>query len=147
RLIARRPVEDGLWVAHGRRFSLAKQWKPAVEDFARVIDRQALPSRQLRTDEMHEYTCLRLLANDPDGCRDYCRTIAEKAGDSPDPYLAFMLARSCAGCQQPPVEPKKIEAWARQAVEGLSREAWYVHTLGLAHLRAGRWDEAQKLFE
>src|SRR5262249_27521742 len=124
RLTALRPEVDSLWFARGRWFATAKKWDEAAAAFARVIEKVPLPIRDRPYDEAFEHPCLRLLADDPAGYREYCRTLAERAGDSPDPYLAFMVARACACGPKPPVESTRAVAWARLAVKTWPNDAW-----------------------
>jgi hypothetical protein len=56
------------------------------------------------------------------------------------------MARTAVVAAAPVVEPEQVTRWAEQAVAG-SLNGWNLHTLGVAHYRAGRLDEAIKRLE
>jgi Flp pilus assembly protein TadD len=66
------------------------------------------------------------------------------AGPAQDPFTASRLARACALAEPPPADAARLIGWARPAVKAQATEPSYQHTLGLAHLRAGHWDEAAR---
>jgi WD40 repeat protein/serine/threonine protein kinase len=144
---ALRPDDLGLWVAHGRLLALHREWGPAAADYARVIDSCPLPRLPAPTDEAFEYACLLLLKGDEAGYRRFCRQLAERAGPEPDPFLSFVLARSCGLAPDGAADPTQAVAWAEKMIRAGGKPAWYVHALGLAHYRAGAWDQARQRFE
>ena len=56
------------------------------------------------------------------------------------------VARICGLSPSCEVEPDRVVGWAERAFQIDSRE-WFVHSLGLALYRAGRYDEAIALLE
>ena len=69
----------------------------------------------------------------------------QRAAQTENHFEAFVLARSCAVARKSAVDPARVVQWANQAVAG-AQPGWYFHALGLAHYRAGQFDEALQSF-
>jgi tetratricopeptide (TPR) repeat protein len=147
RTASMRPADAGLWVAHGRLLALQGHWDQAAADYARVIDSCPLPSFPAPSDEAFEYACLLLLSGEEAGYRRFCRRLVERAGPEPDEFLSFVLARSCGVAPDGAADPAQAVAWAEKMIRAGGKQAWYLHTLGLAHYRAGAWEQARQRFE
>jgi hypothetical protein len=72
--------------------------------------------------------------------------LIEKAGEKPTLFDSFVLARCCGLSLASNVEPARLKGWANQALES-DRSGWYLHALGMAHYRAGDYDEAINALE
>src|SRR5262249_12461758 len=116
--------------------ALRGQWAQAAADFARGIE-----SAPPESEEWFEHACLRLIVGDREGYRKFVQEMRRREGRTDDPFVAFVLARSCILAADPVVEPEQVVRWAEQAVSG-GRNPWYLHVLGAAHYRAGHWEEA-----
>ncbi len=66
--------------------------------------------------------------------------------DENDPLTAFTLARTYSLAIQPLETAEQAVRWAESAVEA-DRTAWYLHALGMAYYRVGRYDEAIEVLE
>jgi tetratricopeptide (TPR) repeat protein len=136
RLLELRPDDGQLWCARGRYHALRGQWDQAAADFARGIERAAPDS-----EECLEHACLRLIVGDNDGYRAFLAELERRACRLDDPFAAYILARTAVVAAAPVVEPERVTRWAERAVAS-SLNGWNLHTLGVAHYRAGRLDEA-----
>jgi tetratricopeptide (TPR) repeat protein len=126
-----------LLLCRGRLMAMRKDWKRAVEDYART-----LPSGE----EFFEHAGVRLLAGDRDGYFAIIRELAQRQEKSTDPFLAFVLARTAALGPESPVESRRMIALAEQAV-AVDQQPWFLHAYGLVLYRAKRYDEAAARLE
>jgi WD40 repeat protein/serine/threonine protein kinase/tetratricopeptide (TPR) repeat protein len=138
RLLELRPDDGQLWCARGRYHALRGRWDQAAADFARGIMLAPPPPD---SEECLEHACLRLLVGDREGYRTFVDEIRRRAGRIDDPYVAYVLARTAAIAAEPVIEPRHVTCWAEKAVES-SANGWNLHSLGVAHYRAGRFAEA-----
>ncbi|MFL5243870.1 MAG: hypothetical protein ACJ8FY_17345 [Gemmataceae bacterium] len=99
------------------------------------------------TDEWLEAAAALVMSGDEAGYRDLLANLERKIKETHPPHFAdFVLAR-CAGLTvKSGFEPVALIQWAQKAV-GDARNPWYLHALGLAHLRAGQIGEAIKRFQ
>ncbi|HKB37214.1 MAG TPA: tetratricopeptide repeat protein, partial [Gemmataceae bacterium] len=147
RVVALRPQDMGPLVARGRAHALRREWAEAAADYARAIEARPLPAQGQPHDEPFEYACLLLLVGDQAGYRELSRRLADRVGAEPDPFACYVLARTCGLAAEPPADPAQLVRWAERAVASSPRTAWYLHTLGLAHSRAGQGQEAVRRLE
>ena len=82
-----------------------------------------------------------MIVGDNEGYRATVREIQRRAGHTRDTFEAFILARTAAVTAEPVVEPGQATRWAKLAVAS-GQVPWNLHVLGLAHYRAGHYDEA-----
>jgi WD40 repeat protein/serine/threonine protein kinase len=141
RLLELQPDDGQLWCARGRYHALRSRWDQAAADFARGVERAAPAS-----EECFEHACLRLIVGDDDGYRAFVVELERAACRLDDPFAAYVLARSAVVAAAPVVDPERVIRWAERAVAS-SLNGWNLHTLGVAHYRAGRLDEAIKRLE
>ena len=83
----------------------------------------------------------KLLAGDDVGYRALLRKFRAQAGESPEPFAAFILARMHGIAPQERAIAEKAVKWGEFAVAN-EQSAWFVHALALAQIRAGKPDEA-----
>jgi tetratricopeptide (TPR) repeat protein len=133
-----RPDDGQLWCVRGRYHALRGHWDLAAADFARGIS-SAPPD----SEEWFEHACLRLIVGDKEGYRKFVQEMRRREGQTSDPFVAYILARSCILAPEPAVEPEQVIRWAESTLRN-SRPTWYLHALGAAHYRAGHFDEAIK---
>lgn len=137
KLIELRPDDTHLVVCRARDHLRRGRYKEAAADYRRVIHRRPVSEDWLEACESY------LLIGDTAGYRELCKALIELAGDNPDPFACFVLAR-CGGLSAASgVSPARLIGWAKQAVES-GPTSYYLHALGLAHYRAGELDEAIK---
>jgi hypothetical protein len=87
-----------------------------------------------------------LIVGDKEGYRTFVQEMRRREGQTSNPFVAFVLARSCIQAPDPGVEPEQVLRWAEAALQG-GRVPWYLHVVGAAHYRAGHFDEAIKWLE
>ncbi len=141
KLLELRPNDGHLWTGRGRYYALRSRWDQAAADFAHGI-KYAPPE----SEEWFEHACLRLIVGDKKGYRAFVREMRRREGQTNNPLVAYILARSCIQDPDPVVEPEQVIRWANQAVER-DPLPWYLHALGAAYYRAGQLDEAIKWLE
>jgi WD40 repeat protein/Flp pilus assembly protein TadD len=124
---------------HGR----LKQWPEAVAAYALAAKSKAAPYWLLRTN----YTCAVLLANDAAKYREICKQALARPDAAKDGYTALHTARLCVLGPDAGTDPAAALALAKKAVAEKPNTAWYLHTLGLAHYRAGNYQDAVTQFE
>jgi hypothetical protein len=79
---------------------------------------------------------------DAHGYRTDCRRLLRDFGQSHKPDDLYLLARILALAPEDVTEPARAVAMAEKAVAARPGEAGYVHTLAVAHYRAGQFDQA-----
>jgi serine/threonine protein kinase/Flp pilus assembly protein TadD len=84
-----------------------------------------------------------LLAGDTDGYCRLCTRVIGKLGDAHEPHTAYLVARLCALAPGAVPDPARVVQIAERAVRA-ERAPHHLHTLGLAHYRAGQFDDAIK---
>jgi tetratricopeptide (TPR) repeat protein len=126
----------------GRACAQLGQWDKAAAAYAKA-DLWARPLR----DDSFAYACLFLIRGDSEGYNRFCQGMIQRVAqtEAPSRYDAYVLARSCAVARKGPVDPAQAVQWANQAV-GSDHNPWYLHALGLAHYRAGQFDQALQSF-
>jgi tetratricopeptide (TPR) repeat protein len=139
-LIKLRPDDTLVRISRGRALLRENRWRRAIDEYEKVI--KSRPGG----DEWFEYAALLLLNEDEEGYREFAEWAVKQAGADPPPFTAFVLSRMNSLIAKPVTDPAQGIKWAREAVESGSN-AWFLHSLALAHLRAGQWDEAALRFE
>ncbi len=87
------------------------------------------------------YAPLLLLAGDTDTYRRECARVFGKLGDTTGPHTTYLVARVCALAPGAPPGPAQVVQIAERAARAES-VPHHLHTLGLAHYRAGQFDKA-----
>src|SRR5205085_280855 len=90
-----------------------------------------------------EVAAVRLLAGDADGYRQACARVLELFGKTKEPRTAYLTARACVLGPNGVADRAEPVRLAEQAVAADPRVAWSLHTLGLAHYRAGQFERAR----
>jgi tetratricopeptide (TPR) repeat protein len=87
-----------------------------------------------------------VLADRIEAYRQVCGEILERFGPSQDPVVACHAVRACALAPQAVPDPLVPVELAARAVSSNPSE-WTLYSLGMAHLRAGEFDEAERRFQ
>jgi tetratricopeptide (TPR) repeat protein len=136
-----RPRDTQLPISHGRYYALQNQWAKAAADYARVID-----ARPVHEDAF-EHACLRLLLGDQEGYQQFCRQLIARATPTKDPVQAYVLARTCSLASGGTSNAQQVIDWGKLALGRSPKAGVYLHTLGLAHYRAGEYSKALARFQ
>ena len=135
RAIKLRPKDASLLTGHARYHVERGEWKEAAADFARAIELSG------GDEHPYEYAALLLILGDEAGYRRLAGRMVDEIGGTNDPFLAYVLARTCALVPKSVADPPRIVAWAEKAVAA-QPNGWYLHVLGLALYRKGEGDAA-----
>ncbi len=141
RVVELRPRDARLWIARARSHALRNRWPEASAAFARVI-----PSRPL-SEERFEYAAVLLLAGKGGEYHNAFRDLFRRAGEKPEPFLAYVLARTGTLRPSPPAEAARLVRQAQMAVTTNPNAGWFLHALGAAQYRAGYLEQAVTTLE
>jgi tetratricopeptide (TPR) repeat protein len=139
-MIALAPCGQGL---HGRRsYARARlgQWQQAADDADRAV---GLWPNDLELRCFHAGVLL--LAGRSEDYRKACAGAMSLAGPAARGREAYLVARLGTLAPGGP-EPAQLLRLAERAVQVGPHEAHYLHTLGLAHYRAGQYEQAVRRF-
>lgn len=142
RIISLRPQCDSLWVARARLLAADKQWEKAVEAFRKGLELRDLCVFLQSNDEYFEFPLLLWLAGDRKGCVRSIQKWEQCVGEKMDPMMAFDLARASACLPESPIGAERTTKLAAQAANAI-KNAWQIHTLGMAYLRAADYPQAR----
>jgi tetratricopeptide (TPR) repeat protein len=117
------------------------QWQKAAAEYARAGD--AFPGE---AGLWLEYASALLLADNPEGYRRACANILRRLGAVTDPDTCYVLAR-IASLAPGGGDPVQAVQRAEKGVAAHAKQAWYLHTLAVAHYRAGQFDQAVRRAE
>jgi serine/threonine protein kinase/tetratricopeptide (TPR) repeat protein len=123
----------------GYAYSVVGQWDKAVADLAP----QGVNAESPNSDTWLQLACLRLLQDDVPGYRQLCQQLIESATQSEQGITgstAYFVSRTCTMLPQRETDQAQVLVWAEKAVAADPKAPWCLHTLALAHYRAGHLD-------
>ena len=88
-----------------------------------------------------EYASTLVLAGDQEGYRRTCADLLRRLASVTDPQTCYLLART-ASLAPGGGDPAQAVQRAEKGVAAYAKRAWYLHTLAVAHYRAGQFGEA-----
>jgi serine/threonine protein kinase/WD40 repeat protein/tetratricopeptide (TPR) repeat protein len=141
RAIKLRPDDPYLRAGRARYHVERGEWKEAADDFARAAEAPAVD------EPAYEHAAVLRILNDETGYRKAVVRLIERAGDSEDPFEAYVLARTCGLGSQSAAEAARAVGWAERALAERPTAGWYLHVLGLALYRKGDFKGAVARFE
>jgi WD40 repeat protein/tRNA A-37 threonylcarbamoyl transferase component Bud32 len=175
RATALRPDDGPLWRATGQVHEALGRWAGAAAAYSRAVALEpgSLPLRaerarvlrrlgrwreaaidlgkllQAKPDDLEpnltQLAATLLLSGDPSRYRLVCARALARHATSKDPNVAFFVARVCVLAPGGIADPAQAVRLARRAVDA-GPTAWNRHALGLAHYRAGQYEEAVARF-
>ncbi len=131
------PRQHRIWC-----WSAVGQWEKAEADF--IVQRAAYTALP-EDDHWIQLGCLRLLQGDDAGYGELCERLCERAGllkQGVTGRVAYMTSRTCLLKRDGNTPAPQLLAWAEAALASDPRAPWYLHTVALAHYRAGQFEEA-----
>jgi tetratricopeptide (TPR) repeat protein len=131
------PNSVEIWTARGRFYAIQGQWKKAGVDYKKLTELN--PNH---AEAWLELACLLVLDSDTEGYRQVCRTVLERFSGSSDPNVLHIAARTCALAPKAVPDRGQAVELAKKAVAARPKFGWHLHTLALAHYRAGQLDRA-----
>ena len=121
------------------------QWDQARADYSRA---DAINPDDLEI--AFEYAGTLLLSGDTEGYKRLCTRLLERGNKlvcvNQPGRKSYLVARICLLAPATVADAARPATLAGDAVRA-QRTAWHLHTLGLAHFRAGRDDEAVRLLQ
>ena len=120
--------------------------KQAVELVELAMAENPIIAQKADPELLVGYVPLLLLAGDTDKYRRQCDHVIGKHGDTEHPRTAYLVARICVLGPDAAPDPAKLVEIAERAVKA-QPIPHYLHTLGLAHYRAGQFDKAVEQLE
>jgi tetratricopeptide (TPR) repeat protein len=136
RALRERPNDTDVLTGRARVRIERGEWKEAATDFARVVELSPPDERSF------ECAAVLLILGDEAGYRKVVTRLVEQIGDTRDPFLAYVLARTCSLVPNSGIDAARAVAWAEQAVAERPKVGWYLHALGLALYRKGEFEAA-----
>jgi tetratricopeptide (TPR) repeat protein/predicted Ser/Thr protein kinase len=139
-LIAADGKERRHWVARGRCHLELGRREKAAADYARALE---LETREEDLEGIaYRLAWLRVRRGDQAGYRRLCADLLKRFRHTRSPRSAYLLARICGLAPGGAADPSAPVELAKQSLLSFPREGWHLHALGLAHYRAGQFDEA-----
>jgi tetratricopeptide (TPR) repeat protein len=136
-------LELGRWEYYRRRataYAHLGQWQKASLDYTEALALQ--PDNPWL---VYEYAGVQLMCGDTEGYRQSCRRLLERWGETTNPGIAGIAARTLV------LLPDRDQNAARSVGLATKGEAlrpkdrwypWYLHVLGTAYYRAGQYEQA-----
>jgi tetratricopeptide (TPR) repeat protein len=140
--VASRPNDARPWLARGQWLAWLNRWDEALSAYERYL--ATLNSPQ---DAHFEYAGILLLSRGVAAYRDFVADLSVRFGSPGSPFAGYLLARTGAMAPGAIDDPGRLVRWAEPFVAGNPKLGWPRHTLGLDHLRAGRYEQAVREFE
>jgi serine/threonine protein kinase/WD40 repeat protein/tetratricopeptide (TPR) repeat protein len=142
--IALRPGDIGLRLARARYHVRKGEWEKAAASYAMAIASPAAQDYDLHV--FVEWACTQILAGDGKGYGATCARFHEHFRRTDDPLTAYLLGRAyvlgpISGIS-PPIPVKLVEQALAGKLPDKNFQAASLHVLGLAHYRAGQFEEA-----
>jgi tetratricopeptide (TPR) repeat protein len=128
-------------LARARAYAERGQWDRAAADYALEFEKRPPNGPDL----WFEHACLRVQVGDIAGYRKHCRQMVERFGMSENPDEILYLAHACV-LAPGGLDKKAALELAERRLAVTPRPSghypWSVHLVGLAHYRAGQYQEA-----
>jgi tetratricopeptide (TPR) repeat protein len=135
------PKFKDAWHDRSGAHAVLGKWQRAAAEFAQATER--FPGD---LELWCAYACTLLLAGDAEGYRRVCAEVLHANAQATDPQTGYVLARMVS-LAPGTADRAQAVAWAQKAVAANPRRAWYLHTMGVAHYRAGQFDQAVRRLE
>lgn len=138
RAIRLRPEDPRVWMERAHLYTRLGLWELAGPDVARSIALQepAVPWNY------HLHALLRLHAGDAPGYRQVCARVRERFLGTKNIHFATMLVRICTLASDPDSDPTWLVEVGQSLAAVCSTEPWLAYVLGVAHYRAGQYEQA-----
>jgi Flp pilus assembly protein TadD len=136
---ALQPADWQAWMARGHVYSLLRQWPAAATAYARAVE--ANPHEP-------ELWCLYagtvVLAGDVERYCQVCADMLARYRETKDVHTWYHLAQACSLAPRRAADPSVPLVFAQRAVGASPNFGWHLHTLGMAHYRAGQYGQAAR---
>jgi serine/threonine protein kinase/Flp pilus assembly protein TadD len=139
--LAQNPTFDSALFSRAYAFSVVGHWGKAGNDLARKPIRLVPPDEDL----WFQLGCLCLLMGDEPAYRRLCRELLDVVGKTDQGVAgraAYIVGRTCLLAPEGGDSTTRAMRWTEKAMTSGTRGPWCIHTLALAHYRAGRFEQA-----
>jgi tetratricopeptide (TPR) repeat protein len=136
-----RPDHISVWVARGDLYTQLGLWDMAAADYAREMELSE-PEITIR---WYQHALLRRAIGDEEGCRQAARAMRKRFAGTLKDSFAEETVRSSLLVPDPGVDLPRLIELCREAAP--NRPASMPYVLGIAHYRAGQYDDAVRGLE
>jgi hypothetical protein len=141
-VVASRPKDARLWLGRGQWLAWLGRWDEALAAYDRYLATLAGPQ-----DAHFEFACIVMMTRGVAAYRGYVSELAGRFGSPDSSFGGYVLARAGAMAPGALDDPGRLVRWAEPLVASDPKAGWPRHALGLAHLRAGQYEQAIRQFE
>src|SRR5262249_12915358 len=141
-VVASRPGDTRPWLARGQWLAWHGRWDEALSAYDRYLATLAAPQ-----DAHFERAGVLLMSRGAVAYRGSVADLVVRFGSPASALAGYVLARAGAMAQGALDDPGRLVRWAEPLVAASPEAGWPRHTLGLAHLRAGQYEQAVRHFE
>jgi tetratricopeptide (TPR) repeat protein len=112
------------------------QWRPAADEYAKLT--LGAPEDLAL---VCEHASVLVLAEDNGAYVRLCKDVLRRFYPTDEPDRLYLVARIASLAAGGPADPERVVPMAERAAAARG-QAWYRHSLALAHYRAGQYDKA-----
>jgi Flp pilus assembly protein TadD len=136
-LIKFQPDHSHHYAARGYAYAQLGQWQKARPDYAEVAVRE--PNN---TYAAYEHAGILLMCDHTEEYRRFCGPLFQRFGQTTHAETAYAVARTLVLVPDAGPPPARAVELAAKGVAAAPKDAKQLHTLGLAHYRAGQYEQA-----
>ncbi len=134
------PEHGAVWYARGDMFAHLGLWDLASADFAREFE----PTTPDSSYRWYRHALLRLHLGDEQGYRDICRGMQQRFQGTSNRQIVAEMVRTRVLVPDDETDTQHLVGLARSAAD-TAPGLWYeLYVLGIAHYRAGQYEEARQ---
>jgi tetratricopeptide (TPR) repeat protein len=138
RAVQLRPDHGAAWAERSELYARLGLWDLAAADCARELEVRE-PDLTFR---WYCHALLRLHTWDADGYRQVCRRMRERFRGYPNSLFAIESVRASVLAPACDADPTELLEVAQNAVASHPRADWFLYVVGIAHYRAGQYEQA-----
>ena len=127
-----------IYVFRGWMYKGLGLWELAADDELKVTTKMGTGRS---SGDSYQNAVLRFHVGDGPGYREACRSMLNRFGEGGDNVATLDLVRACALAPEPVTDPADLARRAEHVV-GSEKIHWHLYVAGLAHYRAGQYDQA-----
>jgi Flp pilus assembly protein TadD len=133
------PEPGRLHARRARAYGQLGLWQKATRDYTKATATAPNDSWLAQ-----EHAGVLLLCGDTEGYRRFCALLLQRFGRTTDPRKAYAVARTLLLVPGAGPDAARAAELAAKAVAADPKVPFYLHTLGLAHYRAGQYEPASR---
>jgi eukaryotic-like serine/threonine-protein kinase len=133
-----RPDHVSVWVERGELHTRLGLWDLAAADFAQEMELREADT----THYLYRHALLRSYVGDAEGYHQACRRMRERFRGTTNRGFAIDAVRACVLAPDADAERHQLVELAQSIVASDQGHAFHLYVLGIAHYRAGQYEEA-----